>query len=75
MINILKEKNNKLTKEEVYIFLHKWLKEQIDLSNRQTESEESFNKPAWSEFQAYQLGIKKAFNKIKEIIPDKGKDD
>lgn len=75
MNNILKDKERKdLTKEDVYIFLHKWLKEQISLSQRESISELSFDKPAWSEYQAYQLGIQKAFSKLTEIIPDQGKE-
>ena len=73
MINILKEKNNKLTKEEVYDFLHLWLKEQVSLSQRECTNSLNFDKPAWSERQAYQLGMQKAFNKMQETPPDQGK--
>lgn len=73
MINILKEKDNKLTKEEIYSFLHKWLIEQISLSQRECMSSLTFDKPAWSERQAHQLGMQKAFSKLQEVIPDQGK--
>jgi hypothetical protein len=34
--------------------------------------EENFNKPSWSEFQAYQRGILKAYTKLNNVIPDQG---
>jgi hypothetical protein len=74
MLNILKEKNNKLTKEEVYSFLSSYLKEQLNVSQRNSMNEESFSKPAWSEYQAYQLGLQKAFSKVLDLLPDKGKE-
>lgn len=71
MINILKDKRRKeLTKKDIYDFLRQYCREEIELSNRKSTSEDSFEKPAWSEYQAYQLGIQKAFNKLLEIIPD-----
>lgn len=73
MINKLKEKDNKLTKEEVYLFLREYLNEQISLSQRNVTNEEAFNKPAWSEFTAYQLGMQKAFYKVLALVPDQGK--
>lgn len=74
MLNKLKEKeSDKLTKREVYDFLISYLDEQITLSQRISMNEESFSKPSWSEFQAYQLGLQKAFTKVKELIPDQGK--
>ena len=75
MLNILKEKNNKLTKEEVYSFLVGYLKEQITVSQRNSMNEESFLKPSWSEYQAYQMGLQKAFYKVLDLIPDQGKND
>lgn len=74
MINKLKEKDSdKLSKQEVYMFLISYLEEQISLSQRSAMNEDSFSKPSWSEYQAYQLGMQKAFSKVKEIIPDQGK--
>lgn len=76
MLNKLKEKDSdSLTKREVYDFLISYLEEQISLSQRVSMNEDSFTKPSWSEYQAYQLGLQKAYTKVKEIIPDQGKDD
>lgn len=73
MVNKLKDGNLKLTKEEVYQFLSLWLNEQVALSHRETMEEESFLKPAWAEYQAYQLGMQKAYSKMLNLIPDQGK--
>jgi len=37
------------------------------------ESEDSFDKPAWGEYQAYNLGAVKALKKALAIIPDREK--
>lgn len=63
------------SKEEVFEQLNKYLVEQIKLTRRESESSESFNKPAWAEFQAYQLGTLKALKKVFNLIPDQGKYD
>jgi hypothetical protein len=75
MLNNLKGKGSeKLSKEEVYDFLHGYLEEQLSLVQRQAMSEESFTKPAWAEYQAFLLGQQKAFSKLIELIPlTKGK--
>jgi len=73
MINILNQEDNKLTKEEVYLFLIKFLKEELAISTRNSLSEESFTLPSWSEYQAFQLGQQKALSKILKLIPDQGK--
>lgn len=74
MLNILKGKeSNKLTKEEVYSFLSLYLKEQLSLSQRVSTNEDTFSKPAWAEFQAYQLGMQKAFQRVLELIPNNEK--
>jgi hypothetical protein len=75
MLNKLKEKDtSKLTKEEVYDFLIKYLEEQISLSERTTRNEESFDTPNWALHQAYHVGMQKAFTRVKELIPlTKGK--
>lgn len=74
MINILKDKEKtNLTKEEIYIFILNWLNEQVSLSQRESMSSLNFDKPAWSERQAYQLGMQKAFSKVIELLPDQGR--
>ncbi|MFA5142510.1 MAG: hypothetical protein WC471_06095 [Candidatus Woesearchaeota archaeon] len=76
MLNILKGKeSNKLTKEEVYEFLSIYLKDQLSLSHRISTNEETFSKPSWSEFQAYQIGMQKAFQRVLDLIPDQGTND
>lgn len=67
-----KEAQN-LTKSQVLSEIKKYLEEQIDLSRRKCIDEDSFEKPCWSEYQAYQLGFQKAFTKLNLLIPDQGK--
>lgn len=69
----LKEKKlSEYTKEEILLILNKYLLEQIELSRRKTTDEESFTKPSWSEFQAFQLGLQKAYQKVTQFLPDQG---
>lgn len=68
MINNLKSDKVK-TKEEVYSFLKLYLQDAIDQSTRKTMDEDSFTLPSWSEYQAYHLGMQKAFKKIIDLIP------
>ena len=72
MINILKEKDSKLSKEDIYLFLTSYCSEELETSRRKSCSEESFASPAWSEYQAYQLGMQKAMQKILNLLPDQG---
>lgn len=58
-----------LTKEEAYKVISEYLKESIETSNRKMRDEDNFTLPAWSEFQAYQLGAIKAYNKLLDFIP------
>jgi hypothetical protein len=48
------------------------LVQQLSLSTRKCYDEDNFTLPSWSEFQAYQLGIQKAYNKLLTLIPDQG---
>jgi hypothetical protein len=66
------EKAKDLTKREVFNLLNDYLDEQISLANRKMLDESNFTLPAWSEFQAYQLGYQKAFSKLRSLIPDQG---
>lgn len=69
----LKKLNSKeLTKSQAFSLLKEYLVEQIELAHRKTENEDNFSLPAWAEFQAYQLGSIKAYNKLLSIIPDQG---
>lgn len=70
------EKEKKvLTKTQIYDILREYLAEQINLASRKQRNEENFALPAWSEFQAYQLGGIKVLEKLLDFIPepDKGK--
>lgn len=59
-----------LTKHEIYDIIREYTQDQIDLCNRKRGKEENFALPAWSEFQAHQLGIIKGLEKILEFIPN-----
>lgn len=73
MLNKLKEKDSdSLTKKEIYEFLISYLEEQIATSQRVSMNEDSFTKPSWSEYQAYQMGLQKAYTKVKDLLPDQG---
>jgi hypothetical protein len=71
-MDLKSEKAKSLTKNQVFEELNKYFKEQIELSQRKCMDEDSFTSPAWSEFQAYHLGLQKAFTKVLNLIPDKG---
>jgi hypothetical protein len=71
-MDLKSEKNKQLTKSQVFYEIRKYLKEQLELSQRKSLDETSFDKPSWSEFQAYQLGVQKAYSKLYNLIPDQG---
>lgn len=71
-MDLKSEKAKSLTKKEVLDLIKEYLTEQVDLSRRKMLSEENFSIPSWSEFQAYQLGMQKAFIKLNDLIPDQG---
>lgn len=58
------------TKEEVFIYLRNWIRENKDLLYRKMETEDTFEKPSWSEYQAFLLGNLRFLSKIENIIPD-----
>lgn len=71
-MDLKSDKAKSLTKQEVYIALREYIREQIDLSRRKQVDEDNFTLPAWSEHQAFQLGFQKAFSKLYNLIPDQG---
>lgn len=72
MIISLKEKPlSEYTKEEILSIIKQYSIEQLELSQRKTLDEESFNKPSWSEYQAFQLGFQKATIKLINFLPDR----
>ena len=71
-MDLKSDKAKKLTKDQVFQELKYYLTEQIELSRRKSIDEDNFTLPAWSEYQAYQLGFQKAFSKLYNLIPDQG---
>lgn len=71
-MDLKSDKAKKLTKDEVFREIRNYLTEQIDLSRRKSIDEDSFDKPSWAAYQAYQLGFQKAFTKLYNLIPDQG---
>lgn len=72
-MDLKSEKAKSLTKSQVLSEIKNYLEEQIDLSRRKCLDEDTFEKPSWSEYQAFQLGFQKAFIKLSNLIPDQGK--
>lgn len=72
-MDLKSEKAKSLTKSQVLSEIKKYLAEQIELSQRKCIDEDTFDKPSWSEYQAFQLGFQKAFMKLNSLIPDQGK--
>lgn len=71
-MDLKSDKAKSLTKKQVFEELRAYCQEQISLAQRKAQDEETFDKPAWAHFQAYQLGIQKAFSKLYNLIPDQG---
>ena len=59
-----------LTNQQIYDIIRNYILEQINLASRKQRSEDSFKIPAWAEYQAYQLGIIKGFEKLLEFVPE-----
>lgn len=58
-----------LTSEEIYCIIRSHIEDQIATAQRKQLSETNFDKPAWGEFQAYQIGFIKGLQKVLETIP------
>lgn len=58
-----------LTKQEIYDIIRDYIDSIVDVSLREMRDNNAFDKPAWSEHQAYQLGFQKACVKLREFIP------
>ena len=74
MRNRLKEEKD-LTKHEIYDIIIEYIDSCIATSLREMRDVESFAKPAWSEFQAFQLGSQKALFKLRDFIPSSDQGD
>lgn len=57
--------------KDVFNVLEDLLKEDLEVSNRKIKDEENFTLPAWSEYQAYHLGMQKQAEKILNLIKHK----
>lgn len=71
-MNLRDKEGKALSKAEAFKLIRTYLEEQISLSQRKAIDESTFDKPSWSEYQAYQLGFQKAFSKLYNLIPDQG---
>ena len=71
-MNLRDKEGKALSKAEAFKMIRTYLEEQISLSQRKAIDETTFDKPSWSEYQAYQLGFQKAFSKLYNLIPDQG---
>ena len=58
------------SKDEIFLIIQTFITEQVELAQRKTLDEDSFNKPSWSEYQAFHLGMQKAYLKIATFFPD-----
>jgi hypothetical protein len=68
-LNLKSKEAKEYSKEEVFLIIQEFIREQIELSQRKTLDEDSFNKPSWSEYQAFQLGMQRAYNKVATFVP------
>jgi len=71
-MDLKSEKAKSLTKQEVLDLLKEYITDQVELSRRKSIDEGNFTFPAWSEYQAFQLGFQKAFLKLQSLLPDQG---
>jgi len=69
-LNLKSKEAKEYSKEEIFLIIQEYILEQVELSRRQSMSEDSFNKPSWSEYQAFQLGVQKSLLKLASFIPD-----
>lgn len=58
-----------LTKQDIYAIIRTYIEDQIATAQRKQLAETNFDKPAWGEFQAYQIGFIKGLQKVLETIP------
>lgn len=59
-----------LTNIEIFDIIKDILMEDLETSRRKGISEETFEKPNWPEYQAYQAGIQKQIQRLLNILPD-----
>ena len=71
-MDLKSDKGKSLSKAEAFKEIRTYCQEQISLSQRKAIDESTFDKPSWSEYHAYQLGLHKAFSKLYNLIPDQG---
>ena len=54
---------------DIWEKLHRIIREDEEQSIRNMRKEDSFDSPAWSEKQAYELGVQAGLEKIKKVLP------
>lgn len=59
-----------ITKKQVIEIIKEKINKEKELHLRTILSEDSFDKPEWSKFLAYQLGYLAALEKLDKFIPD-----
>ena len=59
-----------LTSVEVYGIIRAYLEEQVATAQREMLKRDNFDSPAWSEYQAFQLGNIKGLHKLLDFIPN-----
>jgi len=69
-LSLKTEEVKELSKAQCFEIIQLYILEQRELSVRKTKDEDSFNRAAWSEYQAFQLGIQKALDKLSSFIPN-----
>jgi len=69
-MNLSKDKAtyDKLSREDALDLVHVFIEKCLDSSYNLSSSRESFELPAWSEYQAHELGQQKAFRKLLNFI-------
>lgn len=54
--------------EDVLNVLNNLLKEKVDASAKSSEQETNYEKPSWAEYQADQLGYRRALREISHLL-------
>lgn len=64
--------DSSLSKRKLLELIKERIKQEKELHLRTALSEDSFEKPDWSKYLAYQLGYIAALEKLDKFIPDQG---
>ena len=69
-LNLKAKEAKEYSKKDVLLIIREYVKNQEDLSRREMLDKTNFSLAAWSEHQAYQLGIQKMCSKLESFIPN-----